>query len=345
MFDRILIEEDCVDFPVARRLADAGRRHEGTEVRVVPADGNTAEALRGENLTITQMKSIVFLTRREDFFLLEGGEGTGNPACDLEIEFAWGCPHRCAFCQDIHFLASSPYIEIYPDLERVLEVVDRKVEASEKEPLVVETGSFSDLLALEPYTGILGDLIPHWSSKLASRSQLQFITKSANVKPLLDLDPRGSIRVGFSVNLPRFTKAFALGTPPPERQRAAIQALLARGYRLHLSFSPILYRKGIFSEYEALMGETRDFLEGCEGYSASDLTLEAITFFQRKGGESLIRRHFPDQAESLLRFCEVRAGGKERIFSYGEPIRTEMRAFLRRSFEVIFPEARVLFVS
>jgi spore photoproduct lyase len=345
VFETVLVEEDCVDLPVARRLKEAAHRRGGCDFRIVPRGGEEIEALKRGDPTIRRMKSVVVLSVREDFFFLKGGEGTGNPACDFQVEFAFGCPHRCAFCQDLHFLNATPWIDIYPDLGKVFEKVDRAIGGSTKEDVVVETGSFSDLLALEPYTGILKDLIGHWTSRWPSRSTLQFLTKSGNVKELLGLDPKGCVRVGMSVNLPRFTRAFALGTPAPERQKEILRALLAGGYRLHLSFSPVLYREGVLEEYERLIQETREFLEGCEGFSASDLTLEAITFFQRKGGEHLVRKHYPDQAEALLHNCEYRGHESDRIFGYGEPVLSEMHASLRRAFGRHFPESRVLFVS
>lgn len=342
---RILVEQDCARLPLARRLEASARRAGGAEYRVVrPGDGEIRD-LRGGKHGLDRMKTTLLLTQAEEFYFRECGAGTGNPACDYQVEFAWGCPNRCAFCQDLHLLKDTPYVEIYPDLDRVLYRIARIAHASDRAPLVFETGSFSDLLALEPWTGILRDMIPRWTRRIAPRAHLQFLTKSDRIDLIAGLDHGGCVRIGFTVNLDRFMQPFAGSATGSQPSWKAVRAALEGGYRLHLSFSPIFWREGILPEYDALLEETRDALDGLENFDESDLTLEAITFFQRKGGEDLVRRHFPGVAEEVLLHAGPLGDGPEGLFGYPEAVREELRAFFREGFARRFPRARVLFVS
>jgi len=341
----VLVEQDCIDFPIAKRLKRTAFLSKGTMYEEIPVGGEELSALKSSDCTISQMKSTIVVTKKDGFLLYKGGEGTDNPACDYEIELIWGCLHRCSFCQDIYFLDDTPYIKIYPDLKEVFKEVKRIVEMSEKDFIVFETGSVTDLLALEPYTGILKDMISFWSTELASYSQLQFLTKSSKIEKILGLEHNGAVRIGFSINLPEFTRKYAKGTATSTQLQTAMRNVIADGYHLHLSFSPIFYREGILQKYEILFREMKAFLSQCDGFTESDLTVEAIIFFQKKSGEYLIRQHYPELSKELLQYCEYRGSGSAQRYGYPQRIYDELLPFVKHCFDTYFPAAQVYFIT
>ena len=136
--ERVIVESDCVDFPVAGRLREMAERNREAVYLEVAAGSEELCALTRSNRMIGEMKSTVVVSRREGFYIDQAGAGTGNPACDYDIEFVWGCLHRCAFCQQMYFLPRRPYIEICPDVPGILREVKHIVQNSERRLLVFE---------------------------------------------------------------------------------------------------------------------------------------------------------------------------------------------------------------
>jgi len=341
---RIIVEKDCLDHPVSRRLRQVALSRSAMAYHEIEPGGSELATLTRGPSSLGQIKSTLVVTKREGFFIDKSGEGSGNPACDFDLEFVWGCPHRCAFCQQLYFTDRRPFIEIFPDLDTILEEVQRVVDSCGRTPVVIEAGGMTDLLALEPYTGILKDMIGFWTARLAGRAQLQFLTKSAEVNSITDLEPGHTVRVGFSVNLPEFAARYALGTASLEQQKEAIKRVLRNGFHLHLSFSPLFFREGVTREYDALVQELRAFLDDCEGFSEKDVTLEALIFFQKRGAARFMWEHFPVLAEELMVRCQ-NSSAADGGFRYPPEIHGKLALSLKRSFARYFPSARVCFVA
>ena len=62
----------------------------------------------------------------------------------------------------------------------------------------IGTGEITDSLALEPYTGMVGELIPYFAEQ--PNVLLELKTKSDCVDSLLAIDPKGRVVVAWSMN-------------------------------------------------------------------------------------------------------------------------------------------------
>jgi len=341
----IIIQRDCLDFPVAKRLKKQFLESDDVIYREADvSDQDLCTAPRSDS-SISQIKSTWLVSQRKSFSIDTVGSGTNNPACDYDLEFIYGCPHQCTFCQQLYSCEEIPCITIYPDLQRILRAVQDIVHATEQPLVIFEAGNMTDLLALESATCFLQEMIPFWAQELDSRARLHFLTKSDRVQELLHLDHMGMTRVGFSLNLPEFTRRYEPGTATRDRRLQAIRAVLKSGYKLHLSFSPIIYREGILARYERLIAETKTFLLSCDEFDESDLTVEALILFQKKDGQQLMRRYYPRLAEELIQHWEYRRAPSGDRYCYPQQLYDELRSFLKGCFDTYFPRARVLFIS
>ena len=341
----IIIENDCAEFPLSKRLRRAFQDVAATTCREVAADDESLCLLHECSGDISRMKSTVIVSKKKGYSIEKVGAGTGNPACDYDIEFIYGCPHKCAFCQQLCSYEETPYIAIYPDLQRILLAVQETVHRAGQFPIIFEAGNMTDLLALEPTTGFLQEMISFWAKELNSKARLHFLTKSNQVQNILGLDHRGAVRIGFSLNLPEFTQRYELETASIDQRFEAIRAVLQSGYRLHLSFSPIIYRDGALERYEKLFAETKAFLLSCDGFDESDLTVEALILFQKQGGPRLMRLHYPLFADELMRHWKRHRVRSEYRHLYPQHLYDKLRSFLNDCFDRYFPLARVLFIS
>jgi len=337
----IVIEQDCRDFPLAKHLEQLCAQMPSCHFSELNPEEVRNYLTYDTSKPLSRFKSTWCVTQRHGFHIQKVGAGTSNPACDYDIHFITGCPHQCMYCQQLYTIREIPYIAIYPDLNILCAQVQEIVETSPKNPVLFEIGNMTDMLALESYTQELQDLIPFWAQVLNGRAQLQFLTKSCRVQALLDLDHQGVIRPGFTLNLPEFTGLYEPGTASFSQRLQAIRTVLKHGYRLHLSFSPMIYREGIFAQYDDLFHRISDFLRESEGFNEADLTLEVLILFQKSGGETLMRQYYPKDADNLLQHLVPSDGW----YRYPQEMYTKLLSFFASCMHTHFPMASVLFIS
>ena len=330
----ILIHADARQAPLTQEIIQrAGERD--VACRLVRDGEGSIE----RPLTIEQAKACWQVTTRYGFKVVKRGPGSANPACDYEIECVYGCPQRCAYCQQLYLVERVPRLAIYPHLDKVFARV-RQVVAEEHRPLTFEMGNQTDLPAVSRRTGLLSRVVSFFTQELDGRARLQFLTKSGRMDELLGLEHKGLVRVGFSLNVPEVIRRYEQGTATLTRRLAATQAVLAAGYPVHLSFSPIMYYQGAERDYELLLRRVRDRLRACPGYDPSRVTLEAITLFHKQENIAFMQRYYPGRVNDLVAGLTLQNGR----YAYPADTRDRVTGFFTRLLARYFPGARVLFV-
>jgi spore photoproduct lyase len=100
------------------------------------------------------------------------------------------------------------------------------------------TGEFTDSLALEPLTGLAARLVSLFAEQ--TRASLELKTKTDFIDPLLDVNPRGRVVVGVSVNSPRIAAHEEQRAAALERRLTAAARVQNRGYRIAFHFDPVI---------------------------------------------------------------------------------------------------------
>jgi len=337
----VIIDNDSLDFPIAKRFKKLYSDNPSTRYQEIDHEDICFDQFQPFPKTLVEMKSTLVVTRRYGFAVEKVGEGTYDLASDYIFNVVTGCPNFCSYCMQLYTLQEVPYIAIYPDLESAMKMIQGICQTDERRPLIFELGNMADMVELEPATGILSDVIRQWADTFDPEVQLQVVTKSDNVRNLLELSPKGTVRVGITLNLPEFIDSYEKKTAPLEQRLSAIRELLAHGYRIHLIFSPIFYREGVFLKYRELFKHVKKFLSDCRGFDESDVTIETLTFFHKKGGHHEILRHYPGVAEELMQYveCPEKQTYHERYY-YPDKIFKELNSLLTECVETYFPKAQ-----
>jgi spore photoproduct lyase len=78
-----------------------------------------------------------------------------------------------------------------------------------------------------------------------------FATKYANAK-LLDFNPKGKIRIRFSLMPEKWRQILEPGTTPIAGRLYVVNSFINAGYEVHLNFSPVIVHDNWLKEYEVL---------------------------------------------------------------------------------------------
>ncbi|TET31619.1 MAG: hypothetical protein E3J72_22165 [Planctomycetota bacterium] len=149
------------------------------------------------------------------------------------------CPYDCKYC----YLAGtpgvwfSPAVKIFTNLPEILSQIDRAACKLGKQTAFY-LGKLQDGLALDPLTGYSRVMVPFFASHQYAR--LILLTKSSEVKNLLDLEHRGHTILSWSLNPPEVCRRFEANTPPPDGRIKAMKACAVAGYPVRAVIMPII---------------------------------------------------------------------------------------------------------
>ncbi len=157
----------------------------------------------------------------------------------LELKWAYGCPYDCAWCYlkgTFRFRPEGikPVIKDYKKIElHVKEFLERV-----STPEILNTGEIADSLMGEngnsPFSKFI---IPIFESQKAHK--VLFLTKSSNIKNLLELDSHNQVIMSFSLNaIPvadKWEKA-----PKVMRRLEAAEKLYEEGFEVRVRIDPMV---------------------------------------------------------------------------------------------------------
>lgn len=117
--------------------------------------------------------------------------------------------------------------------------------------LVLNAGELSDALVFDHWTKMSSWLVPLFSEQ--KNHKLLLLTKSDNVKGLLELSHKGQTIVSFSINALEVSKRFESGAPSPIDRLGVAKLCQDAGYPIRLRIDPMIPILGWKEKYSELM--------------------------------------------------------------------------------------------
>ena len=158
----------------------------------------------------------------------------------LELKWAYGCPFDCAWCYlkgTFRFLPTrtKPVVKSYDKIESHI----RRFLGELTTPEVLNTGEIADSLMSEgssqPFSKFI---IPIFESQ--SRHKVLFLTKSNNIRYLLEINSHNQVIISFSFNADEVARKWERGAPPVARRIEAAKELTKAGYEVRIRIDPIV---------------------------------------------------------------------------------------------------------
>ena len=158
----------------------------------------------------------------------------------LELKLAYGCPFNCAWCYlkgTFRFRPDGTKPE-FKDLNKV-ELHTRKFLEEVSSPEILNTGEIADSLMGEglsqPFSKFI---IPIFEEQ--NRHKVLFVTKSDNIKNLLEINPHNQAIISFSLNAGEVANRWETGAPSVDRRIEAGRKLSQAGYEVRIRIDPIV---------------------------------------------------------------------------------------------------------
>jgi len=158
----------------------------------------------------------------------------------LELKWAYGCPFDCSWCYLKGTFRFRPegIKPAYKDLEKVKLHVETFVHEVET-PEILNTGEIADSLMGEngdcPFSKFIISLF-----EKQNRHKVLFVTKSTNVKNLLEIaSPRQAI-VSFSLNAKPVAEKWEKKAPLVKKRIEAARKLSEAGYEVRIRIDPMV---------------------------------------------------------------------------------------------------------
>jgi len=159
----------------------------------------------------------------------------------LELKWANGCPFDCAWCYlkgTLRFRPqkAKPYIKSF---EKIEQHVRSFLENSNGHAELLNTGELSDSLMYErngnPFSKFILSLFEG-----QERNKVLFLTKSKNIKHLLENDYTKNAVISFSINAHCVANKFEKRAPEVEKRIQAASELAKVGYEVRIRIDPMV---------------------------------------------------------------------------------------------------------
>lgn len=158
----------------------------------------------------------------------------------LELKWAYGCPFNCAWCYlkgTFRFLKTKTK-PVFKDREKVILHTEAFLDTTYPKE-VLNTGEIADSLMGEkgkkPFSKFI---IPLFEKQ--DRHKVLFLTKSDNVKHLLEIENHKQAIISFSLNTQENAEMWEIGAPPIVKRIEAAKAVYEAGYETRIRIDPMI---------------------------------------------------------------------------------------------------------
>ena len=217
------------------------------------AASNGSASVVGDSFGAAKKK--LYLAKHKGEFLKKCPGSDGQVCCNyFVINFASNCPMDCSYCYLQEYLADNSALKVFSNVGDLIDEAEATLKKHRGVFFRIGTGEITDSLALEPYTGMVRQILPFFAEQ--PNVLLELKTKSDCIDSLLDLDPKGRVVVGWSMNPQRVIDADEHATASLTERLKAARRVQAAGYRLGFHFDPMIEYSGWEADYRAMLEET-----------------------------------------------------------------------------------------
>jgi len=205
-------------------------------------------------------KKKLYLAKHKGEFLKKCPGSEGQVCCNyFVINFASNCPMDCSYCYLQEYLADNSALKVFSNVGDLIDEADATLKKHRGVFFRIGTGEITDSLALEPYTGMVREILPYFAEQ--PNVLLELKTKSDCIEGLLGVDPRERVVVSWSMNPQWIIDMEEHGTATLSERLVAARRCQDAGYRLGFHFDPIVEYPNWQKEYEEMLDQIRSTVD------------------------------------------------------------------------------------
>ncbi len=258
------------------------------------------------------------------------------PSAEYALPLSTGCMGHCHYCYLQTTMGSKPYIRIYVNVEEILSQTEQYIKEREPNITRFEAACTSDPVGIEHIHGALRQSIEFMAKQPYGR--LRFVTKYANVEPLLDIEHNAHTYFRFSINADYVIKSFEPGTSSFSDRIQAAGKVAKAGYPLGFIIAPIMFFEGWEDGYRNLFKQLKEQLPI---KAQKELFFELITHRFTKAAKKVILERYPNTKLEMDEEKRKLKWGRYGKFKYIYPddIYDSLKGFMYREIREHFPNA------
>lgn len=176
----------------------------------------------------------------------------------LELKWAYGCPFDCSWCYLKGTFRFKPdgLTPVFKNIDKIKNHTDTFL-SNVKTPELLNTGEISDSLMGEHLNPPFSQFIIQLFAK-QNKHKVLFVTKSINIKNILQLPSAKQAVFSFSLNSLPAAEKWEKRAPSPVKRLDAAKKLYDRGYSVRVRVDPIVPIKNWEKHYEELIDNIFD---------------------------------------------------------------------------------------
>jgi spore photoproduct lyase len=174
----------------------------------------------------------------------------------LELKWAYGCPYDCSWCylKGTLRLLETKTKPVVKDYKKIESHVKQFLNSWHYSNEILNTGELADSLMWENVTNPFSKfIIPIFENQ--NKHKILFLTKSNNIKNLLNTSPQNQVIVSFSLNADEVAKIWEKWAPTIEERIEAARKISEYGYETRIRIDPMVPIEGWQKHYPNLIDQ------------------------------------------------------------------------------------------
>lgn len=233
---------------------------------------------------------------------------SGRSSDYIAPSLANGCFGGCAYCYVDRHKKVNP-ITLFTNVGEITATVDRHVytlawpkPVNQTDPAfwTYDIGCNSDISVDYGLSDGIREVFAFYRDH--PRAKATFATKFVN-RDMLDFDPKGKVRIRFSLMPSHVSKLVDVRTDSIEKRIAAINDFYDAGYEVHVNFSPVIVYSGPDGDRKAWRDDYRDLFRQLDAALRPDVKAQLkceVIFLTHNQGQHQANLAINPKAEELL---------------------------------------------
>lgn len=198
----------------------------------------------------------LFLASKKGQLIKEAPDAYGlGPEKHFYFIHAFNCIYECQYCY-LQGYFNTPDIVLFINHDDIIKEMTAIVK--DHPDAWFHAGEFSDSLALSNITGELPIYFEFFNNH--PKAKLELRTKSANIRPLLELDALANVFTSFTLSSHKAGEIFDTKCPSVSHRLNSINKLVSNGHMIGIHFDPLIYQVDFELQYQDIIKELKDVL-------------------------------------------------------------------------------------
>ncbi|MDD3793816.1 MAG: radical SAM protein [Candidatus Gracilibacteria bacterium] len=242
----IYIEKQAINYPQTQKIIE---KFKNSSIIYIDNYKNIFD----KDYTNLDSKKALIIAKLNSNSVSEAPAGYGHTKSAYFLKTSLNCVFDCDYCY-LKGAFKNENMVIFVNYEDIKNELIEKIKTLPKD---VEnwfySGDYSDIIGMDSFSNFSSEFIQFFEQFYNIKMEIR--TKSANIKPLLDLGfiPKNT-EIAFSLNPQSLIEKYEKGTSSLDSRIEAINKLLSLGFKVGIRFLPLLPVKN----YEEIY---RDFVE------------------------------------------------------------------------------------